>query len=131
MALRTTTPRRTGTASREFLFVRDAAQAIALATAHYNKPDPVNIGSGHEITIRELAAMICDLCGFRGEIRWDPSKPDGQPRRCLDTSRAEREFSFRAQTGFRDGLIETIAWYERNRDRLDRRVAGTRPLHAG
>ncbi|SRR5216683_163273 len=103
-----------GTASREFLFVRDAAEAITLAAEHYEKPEPVNIGSGHEITIRELAEMICDLCGFRGEIRWDPSKPDGQPRRCLDTSRAQREFSFRAQTSFRDGLLETIAWYERH-----------------
>lgn len=121
----------TGTASREFLFVRDAARAIALATAHYNKPDPVNIGSGQEITIRDLAALICDLCGFRGELRWDRSKPDGQPRRCLDTSRAWREFGFRARTAFRDGLIETIAWYERNRDRLDRHVmkAGP-PVHA-
>jgi GDP-L-fucose synthase len=102
-----------GTASREFLFVHDAAEAIALAAEHYDKPEPVNIGSGQEITIRELTKAICDLCGFRGEIRWDPSKPDGQPRRCLDTSRAEREFGFRAHTGFRDGLIETIVWYER------------------
>ncbi len=103
----------TGTASREFLFVRDAAEAIALATERYNGPEPVNIGSGQEITIRELVKLICDLCAFRGEVRWDPSKPDGQPRRCLDTSRALRAFGFRASTGFRDGLAETIAWYEK------------------
>jgi GDP-L-fucose synthase len=110
----------TGAASREFLFVRDAAKAIALATETYNKPEPVNIGSGQETTIRELAEMICDLGGFTGEIRWDPSQPDGQPRRCLDASRAEREFGFKASTRLRDGLIETLAWYERHRDRIER-----------
>jgi GDP-L-fucose synthase len=103
----------TGSASREFLFVRDAAEGIALAAEHYDKPEPVNLGSGREITIRELVEKICDLCAFKGEIRWDPSKPDGQPRRCLDTSRARREFGFAARTDFRDGLIETIAWYEK------------------
>jgi GDP-L-fucose synthase len=102
----------TGQASREFLFVRDAAEAIVLATERYNKPEPVNIGSGREIAIRELAELICELCGFKGELRWDPSKPDGQPRRCLDTSKALGEFDFRAQTGFHEGLKETIAWYE-------------------
>lgn len=102
----------TGQASREFLFVRDAVHAIALATEHYNKPEPVNLGSGTEITIRDLVEMICDLCRFKGEIRWDATKPDGQPRRCLDTSRAQKEFGFRAQTSFRDGLKETIAWFE-------------------
>jgi GDP-L-fucose synthase len=106
----------TGTVSREFLFVRDAARAIALATEHYNKPEPVNIGSGQEITISKLAEMICELSGFAGEIRWDTSKPDGQPRRCLDTARAERDFGFKASTTLHDGLIETLAWYERNRD---------------
>ena len=100
----------TGNASREFLYVDDAAEAILLAAEHYNKPDPVNIGSGQEITIRALAEMICELCAFKGSLRWDPTKPDGQPRRCLDTTRAEREFGFRARTSFRDGLIETIAW---------------------
>jgi GDP-L-fucose synthase len=104
----------TGSASREFLFVRDAAEGIVLATERYNSPEPVNLGSGQEITIRELAKVICDLCDFRGEIRWDPSKPDGQPRRCLDTNKAQREFGFRARTGFREGLRETIAWYERD-----------------
>ncbi len=111
----------TGAASREFLFVRDAAKAIALATESYNKPEPVNIGSGQETTIRELAEMIRDLGGFTGELRWDPSQPDWQPRRCLDATRAEREFGFKASTRLRDGLIETLAWYERNRDRIARR----------
>jgi GDP-L-fucose synthase len=110
----------TGTASREFLFVGDAAEAIALATEHYNSPEPVNIGSGQEITIRELIKLICDLCAFRGEVRWDPSRPDGQPRRCLDTSRALHAFGFQATTGFREGLAETIAWYEKQ-------VAGPSP----
>jgi GDP-L-fucose synthase len=102
----------TGAASREFLFVRDAAEAIVSATEHYNDPEPVNIGSGEEISIRALAELICELCGFTGELRWDPTKPDGQPRRCLDTSRAREKFHFTATTKFRDGLVETIAWYE-------------------
>jgi GDP-L-fucose synthase len=105
----------TGKASREFLFVDDAAEAIALAADQYDKAEPVNIGSGQEITIRALTKLICDLCGFHGEIRWDATKPDGQPRRCLDTSRALSEFGFQARTSLRDGLCETIAWYERNR----------------
>lgn len=105
----------TGAASREFLFVRDAARAIVLAAERYDKADPVNIGSGQEITIRELTGLICDLCAFKGEIRWDASKPDGQPRRCLDTARAKAEFGFTASTPFREGLAETIAWYERQR----------------
>jgi GDP-L-fucose synthase len=103
----------TGSASREFLFVRDAAEGIALAAEHYNKSDPVNLGSGREITIRELARQLCDLCRFQGELVWDTTKPDGQPRRCLDTSRAQREFGFEATTSFKAGLSETIAWYER------------------
>ena len=104
-----------GNASREFLFVRDAAQGIAAATELYNKPDPVNIGSGHEITIRELAEMICGACRFEGEIRWDATQPDGQPRRCLDTSRALAEFGFQATTDFAAGLRDTVAWYEAHR----------------
>jgi GDP-L-fucose synthase len=104
-----------GTASREFLYVNDAAEAIALAAERYDSPEPVNIGSGQEITIRALAEQVCHLCDFRGEIRWDKSKPDGQPRRCLDTSRSLTAFGFRARTGLRDGLIETIAWYEKHR----------------
>jgi GDP-L-fucose synthase len=105
----------TGRASREFLFVRDAAEAIVRATARYNKPEPVNLGSGQEIVIRQLAELICELCGYRGEICWDPSKPDGQPRRCVDTTRAREELDFTASTSLRDGLAETIAWCEKRR----------------
>lgn len=99
----------TGSASREFLFVRDAAEAIALAAEHYNQPEPVNVGSGEEISIRELAALIAELCGFRGSVRFNAGYPDGQPRRRLDTSRALREFGFQAHTDLREGLRETIA----------------------
>jgi GDP-L-fucose synthase len=105
----------TGRASREFLFVRDAARAIALATDRYDDGDPVNVGSGREITVRDLTEKICALCGFKGEIRWDPEKPDGQPRRCLDTTRARQRFGFEATTSFEDGLKETIDWYEASR----------------
>jgi GDP-L-fucose synthase len=105
----------TGSASREFLFVRDAARAITLAADSYESAEPVNLGSGQEITIRELATLICDLCGFRGAIQWDASRPDGQPRRCLDTTRATASFGFQAATSLRDGLAETIAWYEKHR----------------
>jgi GDP-L-fucose synthase len=104
-----------GRASREFLFVRDAARAVALATVHYDSPDPVNVGSGQEVGIRDLVGTICELCEFRGEVRWDSTKPDGQPRRCLDVGRAKTAFGFAATTGLRDGLTETIAWYENNR----------------
>jgi GDP-L-fucose synthase len=110
----------TGAASREFLFVRDAAGGIARAADRYDDPDPVNLGSGAEITIRDLAALIAEECGYRGRLVWDRSKPDGQPRRCLDTSRAEERFGWTATTPFREGLRETIAWYERQR-------AGERP----
>jgi GDP-L-fucose synthase len=103
-----------GNASREFLFVRDAAQAIVAAAELYDKPEPVNIGCGHEISIRDLAELICRICRYRGEIRWDASKPDGQPRRCLDTTRAAAEFGFRSTTSFEEGLRETVAWYEDN-----------------
>jgi GDP-L-fucose synthase len=108
----------TGTASREFLYVEDCARAIVLATQHYDKPEPVNIGAGREISIRELVELISELSGFHGEIRWDSSKPDGQPRRCLDVSRAEREFGFRAQMDFRQGLLKTIDWYRERSARL-------------
>lgn len=101
-----------GSASREFLFVRDAAEGIAMAAESYDSPDPVNLGSGREITIRELVGIICDLCQFRGTVKWDPSKPNGQPRRCLDTTRAKAAFGFTASTDFRAGLAETISWYE-------------------
>ncbi len=105
----------TGTASREFLYVQDAARAIALATAHYDGARPVNLGSGMEIAIRDLAQIIREETGYPGELVWDSSRPDGQPRRCLDTSRAESDFGFRAETDFRTGLRETIRWYMENR----------------
>lgn len=101
----------TGKASREFLYVDDAAEAIVLATKYYGGADPVNIGAGFEITIKELAHMICRLMDFKGSIRWNKSKPDGQPRRMLDTSRAQKEFGFKAKTNFEDGLRKTIDWY--------------------
>ncbi len=102
----------TGAASREFLYVDDAARGLILAAERYNKPDPVNLGSGMEISIRDLATLIRDLTGYTGEIRWDTAKPDGQPRRCLDVSRAKREFGFEARMPFREGLKRTIAWYQ-------------------
>jgi GDP-L-fucose synthase len=108
----------TGSASREFLYVDDAARAIILATEKYNKPDPVNIGAGNEIAIRNLVEIIAECTGFRGDIIWDTSKPDGQPRRGLDVSRAEREFGFKAEIGFEDGLKRTIEWYQNNYTRL-------------
>jgi GDP-L-fucose synthase len=101
----------TGTASREFLYVRDCARAILLAVQHYDKPDPVNIGSGSEISIRDLTCIIAGLVGFTGEVQWDSTKPDGQPRRCLNVTRARHEFGFRATTDFVEGLRATIDWY--------------------
>jgi GDP-L-fucose synthase len=103
----------TGGASREFLYVEDAAEAILLAAERYNKPDPVNIGAGFEILIRDLAGIIVKETRFPGRIVWDATKPDGQPRRCLDTSRAEREFGFLARTSFEEGLRKTVAWFEK------------------
>jgi GDP-L-fucose synthase len=105
----------TGSASREFLYVEDAARGIVLAAEHYDGRDPVNLGVGAEITIRDLIGIIARLTGFAGEIRWDPSKPDGQPRRALDTSRARERFGFAAGTSFEDGLRRTIGWYEQVR----------------
>ncbi|KUG10402.1 udp-glucose 4-epimerase [hydrocarbon metagenome] len=102
----------TGSASREFLYVEDAARAVLLATEKYNKPDPVNIGAGKEISIRDLVDIIRKHTGFTGEILWDASKPDGQPRRCLVTSRAKEEFGFEALVPFEEGLKRTIAWYK-------------------
>lgn len=105
----------TGSASREFLYVKDAAEAIVMATEKYNGSDPVNIGAGFEIKIRDLVKKIADLTGFGGDIRWDASKPDGQPRRCLDTSRAKDNFGFEAKTDFDAGLKATIEWYRNNK----------------
>jgi GDP-L-fucose synthase len=104
----------TGSASREFIYVSDAAEGILLATEFYNGDEPVNIGAGFEITIKDLVEKIAKLTGFKGEIRWDPSKPDGQPRRCLDTSRAKKLFGFEAKTDFDAGLKATIEWYRKN-----------------
>ncbi len=102
----------TGKATREFLYVEDAAEAIILATEKYDKSDPVNIGAGFEITIKDLVKLIVKLTGFKGKVVWDKTKPDGQPRRCLDTARAEKEFGFKAKTGFEDGLKKTIDSYK-------------------
>ncbi|MCB9721149.1 MAG: GDP-L-fucose synthase [Candidatus Omnitrophica bacterium] len=101
----------TGKATREFLYVDDAARGIVLAAQKYDKPDPVNLGAGFEISIRDLVAMIVKLTGFKGEVVWDTSKPDGQPRRCLDITRAKAEFGFEAKTSFESGLKKTIQWY--------------------
>ena len=113
----------TGRPTREFLFVADAARGVRLAAERYDGSDPVNLGTGFEISIRELTELIVELTGFRGDINWDTSKPDGQPRRCLDTSRAETLFGFRASTPFEVGLRETIEWYESSRD-ISARTAG-------
>jgi GDP-L-fucose synthase len=102
----------TGTPTREFLYVDDAARGITLATEQYQKPDPVNLGSSAEISIRDLVALIAELTGFDGEIVYDASKPDGQPRRKLNVDRAKREFGFTAETPFRVGLQRTIDWFK-------------------
>ena len=101
----------TGGASREFIYVADAAEGILLATEHYNSSEPVNIGAGFEIKIKDLVEKIVKLTGFTGEIRWDTSRPDGQPRRQLDVSKAKKHFGFEAKTGFDEGLKATIDWY--------------------
>lgn len=105
----------TGTPTREFLYVEDAAEGILLAAERYNQSEPVNLGAGEEISIRELAHLIAELTGFRGEIVWDASKPDGQPRRCLETQKAQQYFGFTAKTSFREGLEHTIRWYSEHR----------------
>jgi len=108
----------TGNPTREFLYVEDAAEAVVLAAEKYDKADPVNIGSTFEISIRDLAHLIARLTGFKGRITFDTSKPDGQPKRRLDTSKAAAQFGFTAKTGFEDGLKSTIGWYLANRDIL-------------
>ena len=105
----------TGDATREFLYAEDAAEGIILAAELYEDPDPVNLGTGQEIRIRELVHLVADLVGYRGEIAWDPSRPDGQPRRCLDTSRARSRCGFEARTSLEDGLRRTIRWYIRHK----------------
>jgi GDP-L-fucose synthase len=101
----------TGSATREFLYVDDAARGIVLAAERYNSPEPVNIGSGQEISIRKLVSLIAELIGYAGEIRWDTSKPDGQPRRLVDSTRARERFGFVAETPFDVGLRQTVNWY--------------------
>lgn len=122
----------TGQATREFLYVDDAAEAICRATALYDDPAPVNVGSGREISIRDLASLIANIAGFGGAIRYDASKPDGQPRRVLDTGRAKARFGFEAATPLEEGLTRTIAWYRANRSRgrrsgAERRRGAARP----
>ena len=104
-----------GSASREFLHARDAAEGIVTASERYDKSDPVNLGAGFEMRIRDLVPLVARLCRFQGDIVWDTTKPNGQPRRMLDTSRAEREFGWKARISFESGLAETVAWYEENR----------------
>jgi GDP-L-fucose synthase len=103
-----------GSPTREFLYVEDCAEAIWLAAGRYDGADPVNVGTGEEIAIRDLAELVADVTGYEGEIVWDTSKPNGQPRRRLDTSRAEELFGFRARTSLREGLERTVAWYRAN-----------------
>ena len=105
----------TGKASREFLYVEDCAEGIVLAAEKYDRPEPVNLGAGFEITIKDLVDLIVKLTGFKGKVRWNTSKPDGQPRRCLDVTRAEKEFGFRARTSFEEGLKRTIEFYRAHR----------------
>lgn len=106
----------TGRPTREFLYVEDGAEGILLAAERYNKPDPVNLGTGVEVPIVQLVEKIVAATGFAGRIVWDPTKPDGQPRRCLDTSRAEKEFGFRAKVGLEEGLRRTVDWYLRHHE---------------
>jgi GDP-L-fucose synthase len=103
-----------GSPSREFLYSTDAARGIVKATQFYNDPDPVNLGTNHEVKIRDLVELICELMGFEGEIVWQTDKPNGQPRRCLDTQRAKERFGFEAEVEFREGLKNTIDWYRQN-----------------
>jgi GDP-L-fucose synthase len=104
-----------GSASREFLYVKDSAEGIIRAAERYDGPEPVNLGSGREIAIRDLVPLIAGIVGYAGKIVWDTTKPNGQPRRCLDTSRAERLFGWRAQMSLEQGVRETVEWYLRSR----------------
>jgi len=105
-----------GSPTREFLYVEDAAEGILLAAEKYNKSEPVNLGAGFEVSIKKLADLIARHTGFKGEILWDANMPNGQPRRCLDTGRAEKEFGFTARMGFEEGIRKTIEWYNNNRE---------------
>ncbi|MGB3082125.1 MAG: GDP-L-fucose synthase [Candidatus Omnitrophota bacterium] len=117
----------TGKATREFFYVEDCAEAIVLAAEKYDKPDPVNLGVGFEVSIKNLTKLIAKLSGFRGKIVWDTSKPDGQPRRRLDTSKAEKEFGFKAKTDFKEGLKKTIEWYRGQRPQGTLKKQGHKP----
>jgi GDP-L-fucose synthase len=108
-----------GSATREFLYVEDAAEAVERATECYDLADPINLGSGEEISILNLAIRIAELTGFRGDLKWDTTKPNGQPRRCLDVTRAERELGFRARTSLDQGIRATIDWYRCMRTKAD------------
>ena len=112
----------TGSASREFLYVDDAAEGIVLAAEHYDGGDPVNLGADRELPVRDLVAIIVELVGYQGEVRWDTSKPDGQPRRGVDASRAEKEFGFTASTSFEEGLRLTLDWFLANRAEAEARA---------
>ncbi len=111
-----------GRATREFLYVDDAAEGIVLAAEHHDGADPVNLGSGREIAVVELAELIASIVGFEGTLRWNPSKPDGQPRRRVDTDRARRAFGFEARTSLEDGLRRTVDWYLSHRERANAAV---------
>jgi GDP-L-fucose synthase len=115
----------TGKASREFLYVEDAAEGIVRAAERYDGADPMNIGAGQEVTIRDLVTTICDLLGYKGRVAWDASKPDGQPRRMLDTSRAERECGFKARVSMEEGLARTIEWYRTAQSRKAHSTSAT------
>lgn len=108
----------TGKVTREFLYVEDGSEGIILATEKYDKPDPVNLGSGVEISIKDLAGLLCKIMDYKGEIHWDHSKPDGQPKRRLDVSKAEKEFSFKSNITFKEGLKKTIDWYNKQNDEI-------------
>jgi len=107
-----------GSPTREFLYAEDAARGIVMATQYYSDPEPVNLGTGYEITIKDLVELICGLMEFKGELGWETDKPNGQPRRCLDTERAKNAFGFSAQTDFKQGLKNTIDWYRYQRKNL-------------
>ena len=120
-----------GSPTREFLYVEDAAEAIVLAMERYNDPDPVNIGSGQELSIQALVTLIAELTGFRGQIVWDTTKPNGQPRRCLETSLAKQVFGFEARMPLRQGLERTIAWYRRSLADRGQTPVSVSSVHSG
>lgn len=114
-----------GSPTREFLYVEDAAEGIVLATERYNKSEPVNLGAGFEISIKDLVGLIVEYTGFQGRVVWDTTKPNGQPRRSLDTTKAEREFGFKAKMDFKEGLKKTVGWYASQRVALLESIAAS------